>query len=196
MSAPASGLRCYARWVDGYARGKPLLVLGILYLFWVTVVMTAFGTMIAGADAPGPLDLMFAYTADEAFARIAEFSESGRVRYLAFLLTADLVYSYIYTATLSVIAAMLARAAALAADRKAWLIALPLLVFALDLLENVTIAALLLTAAERHYPLAWAASVFTTAKWLAAAVVLGCCVALGVMALVRVSRISRRTTPR
>ncbi|MEE9433748.1 MAG: hypothetical protein V3V15_05880 [Sphingorhabdus sp.] len=157
--------KSYSDFILKHAGLKWLLALNALYVFWIAAMMPFLAASFSSADAPGPLDLSFAYSASEAFDRVAQFGAAGRHNYMVFLLTADVIYPVIYTATLSFTIAFLAKKAAIAEHLTRLLTALPVIVFMLDICENISISSLLWSFPAKIVPLAWAASIFTSLKW-------------------------------
>ncbi len=131
-------------------------------------VMPRIGAELMTTPGAGPLDLMFAYTPAEAFAKISAFSDSGRSAYRMFVVTADIAYPISYTLMFVWAIALLTRTTRLAQAR--WPLVPPLLLFGFDLLENTMIFILLSLHPDQPVALAWLASIFTTLKWSFAAV--------------------------
>ncbi len=164
---------------------KWVFVLNALYIFWIAVAMPYLAASFSSANAPGPLDLSFAYSAREAFDRIAQFGDAGRHNYMVFLLTADVIYPLIYTASLSFTIAFLGRKAALSKHRASLFTTLPAVVFIFDICENISISSLLWSFPAKIVPLAWAASIFTTLKWTSVMIAVSAALILLVLAISR-----------
>lgn len=129
-------------------------------------LMPGMGKAILETPGAGPLDLMFAYTPDEAFASIAAMGEAGRGAYRLFLMTADVIYPVSYVLLLGWAIALAARATRFAGAL--WLLAPVAGLFLFDMCENTAVIALLVQYPARPEALAWMASAFTTLKWLCA----------------------------
>ncbi len=164
--------KAYPEFVLRHTNLSRVLALNALYVVWVALVMPFAANIISQANGPRPLDLSFAYSASDAFSRIAQFDGAGRQGYMVFLGTADVIYPIIYTVTLSFTAAYLAKKLALEPRRAGSLISLPLIIFVFDILENFSISMLLWSFPVKIVPLAWAASAFTTLKWVFVALVI------------------------
>ncbi len=147
--------------------------------------MPYLAASFSSANAPGPLDLSFAYSASEAFDRIAQFGDAGRHNYMIFLLTADVIYPVIYTASLSFTIAYLSRKAALSEYLAGLFTALPVVIFIFDICENISISSLLWSFPAKIVPLAWAASIFTSLKWTSVAIAVAVALILLVLAVAR-----------
>ena len=62
------------------------------------IMPLASGIMAFAANASVlPLDLMFFYTPEKAFAMIDKYGEAGRALYMKIELTADIIYPIVYT---------------------------------------------------------------------------------------------------
>lgn len=164
--------KAYAEFVLRHTNLSRVLALNALYAAWVILIMPVAANIISQVSGPRPLDLSFAYSASDAFSRIAQFDSSGRQAYMVFLATADVIYPIIYTATLSFTAALLVKKLALEPRRARSLISLPLIIFVFDILENFSISMLLWSYPVKIVSLAWAASAFTTLKWVLVAFVI------------------------
>ena len=178
-------MKSYSAFVMKHTSLKWVFVLNALYILWIAVVMPYFAASFSSVNAPGPLDLSFAYSAREAFDRIAQFGDAGRRNYMAFLLTADVIYPVIYTASLSFTIAFLSRKAALLEYLGGLLTALPVVVFIFDICENISISSLLWSFPAKIVPLAWAASIFTSLKWTSVAIAVAVALILLVLAVAR-----------
>jgi hypothetical protein len=116
-------------------------------------------------QAANLLDLKFAYSADEAAATIASFSDAVRAGYRNFALSVDLLWPIAYGLEFAWIIALLKKNTRFAAA--AWPLYPIITMFALDLLENSTVVVLVTIFPTQPEILGWAASALTTTKWFA-----------------------------
>jgi len=117
----------------------------------------------AGGSNSMPLDLMFAYSPEQAYAQLASFGEQGRVNYARTTVAVDLAYPVVYTLLFAVWLCLLLRGR----NRYcSYLSMLPFAIFVFDIIENAGILLLLANYPREIYWLALATSVATTIKWL------------------------------
>lgn len=156
------------KWLAGLATMKRFAAAFLLSNLVRFVAMPWFHSRWMPDGSPGPLDLKFAYTASAAAAQIHAFTDSGRAGYRMFLLTIDVLYPIAYTlAFIWAIALLRLRTR----WEKSMLPVVPAVAaFAFDIMENATISLMLTLHPDQHDALGWMASLFTTMKWLSAAV--------------------------
>ena len=114
--------------------------------------------------SPGPLDLKFAYSAQDAAEQIQAFTDSGRAGYRLFLLTIDVIYPIAYTLMFMWAIALLQLRTR--REKSMLPVAPALAAFVFDIMENVTISLMLTLHPDQPDALGWIASLFTTMKWL------------------------------
>ena len=120
---------------------------------------------LAGKNVP-TVDSMFAYTPTQVYDVISDYGEQGRQHHAVTELTADLVYPILYSLLLGLLLALIVRQAFSSTSflQKLWL--LPFIAALTDFGENATIVTLLLRYPQRLTGIAWAGSLFTSAKWV------------------------------
>ena len=114
--------------------------------------------------SPGPLDLKFAYSAQDAAEQIQAFTDSGRAGYRLFLLTIDVIYPIAYTLMFMWAIALLQLRTR--REKSMLPVAPALAAFVFDIMENVTISLMLTLHPDQPDVLGWISSLFTTMKWL------------------------------
>jgi hypothetical protein len=147
---------------------KTVIVLVILILpFNVFIFPTRSAKLreLAGKNVP-TVDSMFAYTPTQVYDVISDYGEQGRQHHAVTELTADLVYPILYSLLLGLLVTLIFRRAYASTSfmRNLWL--LPFVAALTDYGENATVATLLLRYPQKLTGVAWAASLFTTAKWV------------------------------
>lgn len=146
-----------------FAKGWLVLVLLVLTLSFESLFLF-LNKLIANGGA-GPLDLLFFYTSQQAYERIAAYGESGRVVYRLTELTVDLAYPIVYSLFLALLLSWLfQRGFAAQAKIQRWNV-LPLSAWLFDWLENLGIVAMLTIYPAAPLWLAWPTALFTMAKW-------------------------------
>lgn len=104
------------------------------------------------------LDLMFAYSADEAYASLNQLNEEQRKLYSFGLWVLDMPYLFIYGLLFSGILMKL--------WNKKFTVWIPVSIMLMDFFENILVLNMLYFLPERHDRLAILASIFTTSKWI------------------------------
>jgi hypothetical protein len=112
------------------------------------------------------IDTWFAYTPEKIYEILPAYGESGRQLYAVSELTLDLAYPLIYNSFLWLAITLVFQKAFPSQSRSHKLAYLPVAVCLCDYTENALIAALLLGYPRQLNLFAWAASFFTTGKWL------------------------------
>lgn len=110
------------------------------------------------------LDLKFAYTADEAYAAIANLKSEERSNYKLGILAFDMPYLVIYCLFFSGILVKL--------WEKKWIVLIPSIIMVFDFFENIMVFQILKSFPDQNKLLAWSASIFTTGKWVMVGVLL------------------------
>ena len=151
---------------------KTVIVLIVLILPFNVFIFPARSAKLrelAGKNVP-TLDVMFAYTPTQVYDVISDYGEQGRQHHAVTELTADLVYPILYSVLLSLLMTLIFRRAFATASfmQKLWL--LPFAAALTDYAENISIVGMLLRYPQKLTGVAWAASLFTTAKWVLVAV--------------------------
>lgn len=150
-----------------YANGwlAPMLLIGVIF-FNTVVFSNQQSNLAANSEGARPLDLLYAYTPQTAYALIASYGEAGRAEYRRFELTVDLIYPIVYTLFFSLAAAWLFQRGFSSNSAMQTYIIIPLGAWLFDLLENLGIAAMLSIHPLTPAWLAWTAAAATSLKWL------------------------------
>jgi hypothetical protein len=124
----------------------------MLAVFGATHLLSYPGSVAHFKAATGGqkiLDMQPSVSADETYQRLQAMGEGGRELYLRLILTVDIVFPL----AVLLFSFVLARFAAERANLKGWsraiLVALPLVYWGFDLLENASVAAMLLQHPDR-----------------------------------------------
>lgn len=155
----------------------PLAAPKFLLLMALPVAVMA-GIVLPGAEADlkslgnglGPLDLLFHYAPSTAWRYLDAYGSQGRSLYLFCELSADVAYPLFYTLFFLTLTLWLLKKSGRPTNGLAWL--LPLLPGMFDFLENGMLVWLLLVYPQKWWLPAFLAGLFTTAKWVALAVLL------------------------
>lgn len=150
-------------WTNGW-RVLILLVADGLMMGYVMPVAGAIMALAANASVT-PLDLMFFYTPQKAFAMIEKYGEAGRALYMKIELTADIIYPIIYTLFYGLLLSWLMQRAYKPESKMQRLNAMPVGAWMFDLLENVGIVSMLAMYPAQPSILAWLTMVFGSVKW-------------------------------
>jgi len=137
------------------------MVLMAVYLAFPLVLFP----LAAGDLDNMPLDLMFAYSPEQAYSQLATFGEQARANYARSTVTVDLTYSMVYTLLFAVWLSLLLRGRSRYCS---YLSMLPFVIFIFDIIENTGILLMLANFPHEIYWLALATSIATTIKWLIA----------------------------
>lgn len=155
----------------------------ILYILFAVFVMS--GMTGDGALKHQPLDLLFSYTPQEAYALIESYG-NFRGRYAFMSMTADTIYPILYTLLFMVLIMQLCKVFWPKDLKKQWIALVPLLAFVFDILENASIITMLRSYPERHDTIAQMSSLCTSLKWLSVGLVFGIICVLLVMVVAKV----------
>ncbi|MFZ5809521.1 MAG: hypothetical protein ACOY16_09610 [Chloroflexota bacterium] len=147
-----------------YATGWLVLVLFALTLSFEGLIFPALDKLITSAGA-SPLDLLFFYTPQQAYERIAAYGETGRAAYRITELTADVLYPTVYSLFLGLLISWLFRRGFESQASIQRLNVTPLGAWLFDLLENLGIVTMLTIYPDTPAWLAWLTAVFTMTKW-------------------------------
>jgi hypothetical protein len=152
-------------WIKKISRPAVLLSLIVLYLFIILGLFPAFAT-----DAyASPLDLMFHYSPDQAYALIESYGPEVRHSYAISALTLDVIYPLTYSLLFSVWLSMLLKGPG---SLKCAVVMLPFVILLFDLLENSGIVVMLLNYPQRLDTLAQLTAMATSLKWVFAITVI------------------------
>jgi len=146
---------------------KTVIVLIVLILPFNVFIFPARSAKLrelAGKNVP-TIDSMFAYTPTQVYDVISDYGEQGRQHHAVTELTADLLYPILYSLLLSLLATLVFRRAFATTSFMQKLWRLPFVAALTDYGENATVVTLLLRYPQKLTGVAWAASLFTTAKW-------------------------------
>ena len=150
-----------------WAKGRWVLIMFIADALMAGYVMPlAAGIMaFAANNSVLPLDLMFFYTPEQAFAMIDKYGEAGRSIYWKIELTADIIYPIIYTLFFGLLMSWLfQRGFTSNSPMQKWNV-MPVGGWLFDMLENAGIVSMLAMYPARPEFLAWLTMIFGTLKW-------------------------------
>ncbi|HEU0294950.1 MAG TPA: hypothetical protein VFR47_19565 [Anaerolineales bacterium] len=158
-------------WTTGW---RVLLLLVADALMMGYIMPLAGGLMALAANASVmPLDLMFFYTPDQAFAMIEKYGEAGRDIYMKIELTADIIYPIIYTLFYGLLLSWLFQRGLKADSPMQKYNVMPVGAWFFDLLENIGIVSMLSMYPAQPSVLAWLTMMFGSLKWLSFLVTIG-----------------------
>lgn len=150
-----------------WAKGRWVFVMFIADALMAGYIMpVAAGIMaFAANNSVTPLDLMFFYTPEEAFAMIDKYGEAGRSIYWKIELTADILYPIIYTLFFGLLISWLfQRGFKSDSNMQKWNV-MPVGGWFFDMLENVGIVSMLFLYPAKPQFLAWLTMIFGSLKW-------------------------------
>jgi len=151
-------------WTSGWRVIILLIADGLMMGY---VMPLAGGLMALASNASvTPLDLMFFYTPDKAFAMIEKYGEAGRALYMKIELTADIIYPIIYTLFYGLLLSWLFQRAFKPGSKMQKYNAMPVGAWFFDLLENVGIVSMLSMYPSQPALFAWLTMIFGSLKWL------------------------------
>lgn len=160
-------LRKLSEKFHAWAKGRWVLIMFIADALMAGYVMPlAAGIMaFAANNSVMPLDLMFFYTPDEAFAMIDKYAEAGRSVYWKIELTADIIYPITYTLFFGLLISWLfQRGFRSDSTMQKWNI-MPVGGWFFDMLENAGIVSMLSIYPTKPEFLAWFTMIFGSLKW-------------------------------
>lgn len=158
-----------------WATGWRVILLMIADALMVGYIMPAAAAIMALAanNSVMPLDLMFFYTPEQAYAMIEKYGEQGRMLYMRIELTADLIYPIIYTLCFGLLISWLfQRGFKPDSPMQKWN-AMPAGAWLFDLLENIGIVSMTSMYPAQPAALAWLTMVFGLVKWAFAFISIG-----------------------
>lgn len=119
------------------------------------------------------IDVWFAYTPEKVYDLLPSLGQQGRMLYAVTELSLDILYPILYSTLLWLLMELFFSRLLPAINRLMQLKKLPAFLFSMDILENFCISALLLSYPMRLDWLAWAASVFSSVKFILGVLGLG-----------------------
>ena len=155
-----------------WAKGRWVLVAFIADALMAGYVMPLAAGILAFAanNSVLPLDLMFFYTPEQAYAMIDKYGEAGRSIYWKIELTADIIYPIAYTLFFGLLMSWLfQRGFKSNHPIQGWNV-IPVGGWLFDMLENVGIVSMLAIYPAKPAFLAWLTMIFGSLKWAFAAV--------------------------
>lgn len=155
------------RFVEHIASVPVLVVLTLFAVLFPVVLFPAHGV-----GDPGPLDLYFFYSPDQAYEHLAALGAEGRSAYIGMVLTSDLVFPVIYSMALSVALMLVLRKLLPPNSRFRYLCLFPFLTVIADGCENLGLAVATRAFPERADAIVRTASSFTSLKWMLIALTL------------------------
>jgi hypothetical protein len=150
-------------WTTGW-RVITLLIADALMMGYI---MPLAGGLIAFAANASvlPLDLMFFYTPDQAFAMIEKYGQAGRDLYMKIELTADIIYPIIYTLFYGLLLSWLFQRGFKPDSKMQKYNVMPVGAWFFDLLENMGIVSMLAMYPSQTAVMAWLTMIFGSIKW-------------------------------
>lgn len=150
-----------------YAKGWLVLVFLAGEVFFNAVVLPDQQAKLEAASGGiGPIDLQIFYTPQKVYSMISAYGEAGRLGYRNFELTGDILYPIVYTIFFALLVTWLFQRGFTADSPIQKLNVIPLGAWLFDLLENLSIVAMLSAYPSTPTGLAWIAAVFTLIKWM------------------------------
>jgi hypothetical protein len=161
-------LKTLSQKFHAWTTGWRVIILLVADAFMMGYIMPLAGGLLAFAANASvlPLDLMFFYTPDQAFAMIEKYGEAGRDLYMKIELTADIIYPIVYTLFYGLLLSWLFQRGFKPDSpmQRYNVVIVGALIF--DLLENIGIVSLLSLYPSKPDALAWLTMVFGSLKWL------------------------------
>jgi len=158
-------------WTTGW---RVLLLLIADALMMGYIMPLAGGLLAFAANASVlPLDLMFFYSPDQAFAMIEKYGEAGRDLYMKIELTADIIYPIIYTLFYGLLLSWLFQRGFKPDSGLQKYNVMPVGAWFFDLLENIGIVSMLSMYPSQPAVIAWLTMLFGSLKWLCFLVTIG-----------------------
>jgi hypothetical protein len=150
-------------WTTGW-RVILLMIAEGLMMFYIMPVAAAIMALAAN-NSVMPLDLIFFYTPEQAFAMMDKYGEAGRSIYLRIELTADIIYPIIYTLFFGLLLSWLfQRAFKPDSPMQKWNV-MPVGAWLFDMLENAGIVSMLMMYPSQPAIMAWLTMLFGSLKW-------------------------------
>lgn len=144
-----------------------LVALAIFAVYIATVMVPAYHRIKTYSGGVGPIDLLITYSPEDAYDKIAAYGQRGRQYYAVITLTLDVILSVASAGVFSLTLAHIFDRAFSRDDLLRRALLIPPAAMAADLLENISIAAMLLSYPREPPAVALLASAFSTVKWTA-----------------------------
>jgi len=158
-------LQKLSRYLLANAGIKQIMVMVAFQLAFFLFLFPFLAARFGPGDIKQPLDLMFGFTACEAFSHLQQLGEQGRKGYLITLIFADTLYPLVYSTLLAlIISAVINRMNTLKPEWKV-INLIPYIAAFFDLLENAGIMTMLISFPEKTSLAAWLASFAGMLKW-------------------------------
>ena len=150
-------LNTLSRKFHAWATGWRVIILLIADALMMGYIMPLAGGLLALAANASvmPLDLMFFYTPDQAFAMIEKYGAAGRDLYMNIELTADIIYPIIYTLFYGLLLSWLFQRGFKPESKMQKYNVMPVGAFLFDMLENVGIVTMLSLYPAQPAAMAW-----------------------------------------
>lgn len=151
-----------------WTTGWRVIILLIADALMMGYIMPLAGGLLAFAANASvlPLDLMFFYAPDQAFAMIDKYGEAGRDLYMKIEMTADVIYPIIYTLFYGLLLSWLFQRGFKSDSKMQKYNVMPVGAWFFDLLENIGIVSMLSMYPSQPAVLAWLTMIFGSLKWL------------------------------
>jgi hypothetical protein len=150
-----------------YAKGwLVLLLMAGEILFNAVILPQRQAKMEAASGGTGLIDLLLFYTPEKVYSLIASYGDQARLAYRNFELTGDIVYPIVYTLFFSLAITWLFQRGFASNSSVHKYNVVPFGAWFFDLLENLSIVAMLSVFPSTPALLAWIAAIFTLLKWL------------------------------
>jgi hypothetical protein len=152
----------------------------VIILFIANTLMMGYIMPLASAlmalaanNSVMPLDLMFFFTPEKAFAMMDKYGEAGRALYMKIELTADIIYPIIYTLFYALLISWLfQRAFSSNHSMQKWNV-MPVGAWFFDLFENIGIISMIAVYPSKPAAMAWITMIFGSLKWAFALISIG-----------------------
>jgi hypothetical protein len=151
-----------------WTTGWRVIILFIADALMMGYIMPLAGGLLAFAANASvlPLDLMFFYTPEKAFAMVEKYGAAGRDIYMKIELTADIIYPIIYTLFYGLLLSWLFQRAFKPESKMQRYNVMPAGAWFFDLLENIGVVSMLTMYPSQPALLAWLTMAFGSLKWL------------------------------
>ena len=158
-----------------WATGWRVIILLIADALMMGYIMPLAGGLLAFAANASvlPLDLMFFYIPDQAFAMIEKYGAAGRDLYMKIELSADIIYPIVYTLFYGLLLSWLLQRGFKPDSQMQKYNAMPVGAWFFDMLENVGIVSMLVMYPSQPAAMAWLTMIFGSIKWAFFVVTIG-----------------------
>lgn len=149
-----------------YAKGWLILVFFTLEFLFIAIIMPGEQAKLeAASGGTGPIDLQFFYTPEKAYSMVASYGDAGRAMYRTSELTVDIIYPIVYTLFFSLLITWLLQRSFATNSKLQRLNIVPFGAWLFDMLENISIVAMLSLYPSTPTIVAGVATIFTMIKW-------------------------------